>query len=263
MERQLDGPAAELLAPAIEALGVQVLLGASTTEVLADKRDRVMGLRFSDGEELACDLVVVAIGIRPETTLARNAGLDVERGIVVDDFMVSSHPRVLAVGECAQHRGVVHGIVAPIHEQAAVAAATVTGAEALYEGSVPSAKLKVMGVDLVSVGAAEGPRAVVSADDAAGTYRKLVIDEQTSPLVQELFRRYAGEAGLDLDRYDACMRAGKYAGRIQASYDEGVRVGVTSTPTLLVGGRLYQGRFDSDAITRLVDSLAPRTASAR
>lgn len=78
-----------------------------------------------------------------------------------------------------------------------------------------------------------------------------------------IFRRYAGETGLDLDRYDACMKSGKYAGRIQASYDEGVRAGVTSTPTLLVGGRLYQGRFDSDAITRLVDSLAPRTASAR
>jgi protein-disulfide isomerase len=78
-----------------------------------------------------------------------------------------------------------------------------------------------------------------------------------------IFRRYAGEAGLDLDRYDACMKSGKYAGRIQASYDEGVRAGVTSTPTLLVGGRLYQGRFDSDAIARLVDSLAPRTASAK
>jgi protein-disulfide isomerase len=78
-----------------------------------------------------------------------------------------------------------------------------------------------------------------------------------------IFRRYAGETGLDLGRYDACMTSGKYAGRIQASYDEGVQAGVTSTPTLLVGGRLYQGRFDSDAITRLVDSLAPRTASAR
>ena len=78
-----------------------------------------------------------------------------------------------------------------------------------------------------------------------------------------IFRRYAGEVGLKLDQYDACMKSGKYAGRIQASYEEGVRVGVSSTPTLLVGGRLYQGRFDSDAITRLVDSLAPRTASAR
>jgi protein-disulfide isomerase len=76
----------------------------------------------------------------------------------------------------------------------------------------------------------------------------------------DIFRRYAKEVGLDLAKYDACMSAGKYAGRIQASYDEGVRVGVSSTPTLLVGGRLYQGRFDSDAITRLVDSLAPRPA---
>ncbi|HEX5386888.1 MAG TPA: thioredoxin domain-containing protein [Gemmatimonadales bacterium] len=75
------------------------------------------------------------------------------------------------------------------------------------------------------------------------------------------FRDYARENGLDLNRYDACMRSGTYAGRIQASYDEGVRVGVTGTPTLLVGGRLYQGRLDSDAIERLVDSLAPRTAA--
>ena len=76
-----------------------------------------------------------------------------------------------------------------------------------------------------------------------------------------IFRRYAKEVGLDLAKYDACMSAGTYAGRIQASYDEGVRAGVSSTPTLLVGGRLYQGRFDSDAITRLVDSLAQRAAS--
>jgi protein-disulfide isomerase len=76
-----------------------------------------------------------------------------------------------------------------------------------------------------------------------------------------IFRRYAQANGLDLAKYDACMSTGKYAGRIQASYDEGVRVGVSSTPTLLVGGRLYQGRFDSDAITRLVDSLAPPTSA--
>jgi protein-disulfide isomerase len=78
-----------------------------------------------------------------------------------------------------------------------------------------------------------------------------------------IFRRYAGEVGLNLANYNACMSAGKYAGRIQASYDEGVRVGVSSTPTLLVGGRLYRGRFDSDAITRLVDSLSPRAAGAK
>jgi protein-disulfide isomerase len=79
----------------------------------------------------------------------------------------------------------------------------------------------------------------------------------------DIFRRYAREVGLDLAKYDTCMSSGKYAGRIQASYEEGTRAGVSSTPTLLVGGRLYQGRFDSDAITRLVDSLAPRATSAR
>jgi protein-disulfide isomerase len=79
----------------------------------------------------------------------------------------------------------------------------------------------------------------------------------------DIFRRYAREVGLDLAKYDACMSSGKYAGRIQASYEEGTRAGVSSTPTLLVGGRLYQGRLDSDAITRLVDSLAPRATSAR
>ena len=78
-----------------------------------------------------------------------------------------------------------------------------------------------------------------------------------------IFRKYAGEVGLDLAKYDACMTAGKYAGRIQASLDEGAKAGVSSTPTLLIGGRLYQGRFDSDAITRLVDSLAPRATSAK
>jgi protein-disulfide isomerase len=76
-----------------------------------------------------------------------------------------------------------------------------------------------------------------------------------------IFRKYAQEIGLDLNRYDTCMKSAKFAGRIQASYDEGLKVGVTATPTLLVGGRLYQGRFDSDAIRHLVDSLAPQTAT--
>src|SRR3954454_17526585 len=174
--RRCAGPAAGASARAMQALGVEVLLERQTTELLADPSDGVRGVRFADGSEIEADLVVISIGIRPQVDLARAAGLAVERGIVVDDRMVTSHERVLAVGECAQHRGIVHGIVAPIHEQAAVAAATLAGERATYAGSVPSAKLKVMGVDLVSVGAAEGSREVVSADDAAGTYRKLVVD---------------------------------------------------------------------------------------
>lgn len=176
MERQLDAPAAALLAPAIAGLGVDVRLEHATQEILVGEDGRVRGLAFADGTELGCDLVVVAIGVRPHVGLARAAGLAVERGIVVDDRLTTSHPNVLAVGECAQHRGVVHGIVAPIHDQAAVAALVLTGGADTYVGSIPSAKLKVMGVDLVTAGVAEGECEVVVADATAGTYRKLVTD---------------------------------------------------------------------------------------
>jgi nitrite reductase (NADH) large subunit len=177
MERQLDAAAAALLLPAIEALGVRVLLERQTTELHAEADGCVTAVRFADGSEEQADLVVVSIGIRPRVELARAAGLEVTRGIVVDDRLATSHERVVAVGECAEHRGVVHGIVAPIHEQAAVAAETLLGArEAEYTGSIPTAKLKVMGIDLVTAGAAEGARAVVAADAAAGTYRKVILD---------------------------------------------------------------------------------------
>ena len=174
MERQLDAAAAALLLPAIEALGVEVRLEHATQAVVAGDDGGVRGLRFADGSELACEQVVIAAGIRPHTELARAAGLRVDRGVVVDDRMATSHPRVLAVGECAQHRGVVHGIVAPIHDQAAVAADTLTGQESAYAGSIPTAKLKVMGIDLVTAGSVAGEHEVVVSNAAAGTYRKLV-----------------------------------------------------------------------------------------
>ncbi|MGH2836899.1 MAG: FAD-dependent oxidoreductase, partial [Thermoleophilaceae bacterium] len=174
MERQLDDGAAALLLAAMSELGVEVRLETATASLVGSKA--VAGLRFADGSELAADLVVVSVGIRPQVDLARTSGLEIERGIVVDDRMVTSHPRALAVGECAEHRGMVYGLVAPIHEQAAVAAQTLTAGSAAYAGSVQSAKLKVMGVDLVAVGDASGPREVVAADAAAGTYRKLVLD---------------------------------------------------------------------------------------
>ncbi|MDP8942704.1 MAG: nitrite reductase large subunit NirB [Actinomycetota bacterium] len=175
MERQLDSGAAALLGPAMERLGVEVLLERQTELIVG--ADRAEGLRFASGEELACDFVVVSIGIRARTDLAKRAGLDCERGVVVDDRMRTSAPNVLAVGECAQHDGVVYGIVAPIYEQAAVAADTLLARDgSSYRGSVMSAKLKVMGVDLVSIGAAEGEQAVAVADGEAGVYRKLVVN---------------------------------------------------------------------------------------
>jgi len=177
MNRQLDADAAALLAPAMRELGVNVLLERRTDAILTDGAGRVRALQFVGGTQLACELVVVAVGIRPRVELAREVGLTVERGIVVDDRLVSSHERILAVGECVQHRGIVHGIVGPIREQAAVAARTVTGDHAEYCGSVPSARLKVMGVELVSAGDAEGEHAVAVRDVRSGSYRKLVLHD--------------------------------------------------------------------------------------
>ena len=163
MERQLDGGAAALLAPAMEALGVEVLLERSTEEITAG------GVQLAGGEFVEADLVVISVGIRPQVALARALGLEVNRGIVVDDHLATSHPKVFAVGECAEHRGIVHGIVAPIHEQARALAA----GEA-YTGTIPTAKLKVMGVDLVCAGNPDGARAVVVNDERS--YRKLAVD---------------------------------------------------------------------------------------
>ncbi len=174
MERQLDQGAAEMLAPAMADLGVEVQLGRQTTSLHGN--GRVKELRFADGDSLDADLVVVSIGIRPEISLARGAGVACTRGIVVDDRMRTSAVDVLAVGECAEHRGVVYGLVAPIHEQAKVAADTVLRRIGLdYGGSIPSAKLKVMGVDLVSIGEADADQAAIAEFREDRIYRKLVL----------------------------------------------------------------------------------------
>jgi nitrite reductase (NADH) large subunit len=177
MERQLDAGAAALLAPAMEELGVEVLLERETERILGD--ERATGLRFADGSELECAFVCVSIGIRARLDLAQAAGLECERGVVVDDRMRSSAPAVLAVGECAQHNGTVYGIVSPIHEQAAVAADSIVDRDGKpYPGSIPSTKLKVMGVDLVAVGDAAGSHpdlsAAVAENRERGVYRRLV-----------------------------------------------------------------------------------------
>ncbi len=181
MERQLDAGASSLLAPALAGLDIDVEFHRNTQQIIGP--DRAHGLRFTDGSELRADLVVVSIGIRPEAELARSIGIVCDRGIIVDDAMRTSLPGVLAVGECAQHRGIVYGLVAPIYDQARVAAqtlisdATGTGADltALYLGSVPSAKLKVAGIDLVCAGESGGDMEAVVTDAATGIYRKLSV----------------------------------------------------------------------------------------
>lgn len=176
MERQLDDVAAALLLDAMGELGVEVLTERATVEVLGDAAAE--GLRFKDGETLSCDFVVVSVGVTPRVDLARRAGLEVERGIVVDDHMRTSASGVYAVGECAQHDGIVHGIVAPIFEQAEAAAAALTGVgDTRYEGSIPNAKLKVMGIDLVAIGNVENGETAAVTDAAAGVHRKIAVSE--------------------------------------------------------------------------------------
>ncbi|MEJ7718297.1 MAG: FAD-dependent oxidoreductase [Thermoleophilaceae bacterium] len=177
MERQLDVESAGLLLPAMRELDMEVELERQTECLLGE--ERVEGLRFKDGATLDADLVVVSIGIRSEVSLAEAADLDCNRGILVDDRMITSETGVVAVGECAEHRGRVYGLVAPIYEQARVAADTLLEVEAgaEYHGSIPWAKLKVAEVDLVSIGNVDGDASAVTIDQGGRAYRKLVTRE--------------------------------------------------------------------------------------
>jgi nitrite reductase [NAD(P)H] large subunit len=156
MNLQLDAEAAAMLRVGVEELGMRVLLDASATRLLGDAA--VEGFELSDGSRLGCDMAVFATGVRPDTELAARAGLPVERAIVVDDALrVAGCDQIYAIGECAQHRGAVHGLWAPAWEQATVVADRLTGADpdAVYRGSKPATKLKVSGVELATMGIVE------------------------------------------------------------------------------------------------------------
>jgi nitrite reductase (NADH) large subunit len=178
MERQLDAEGARLLADAIEAKGVQLLLGAETRAIRGGAA--VEAVELKDGRVLPCGLVVMAVGIRPAGALAASGGLQVKRGIVVDDEMQSSEPGIYAIGECAEHRSVCYGLVEPCYEQACVAAAAIAGEPVRYAGSVLATNLKVSGVSVYSAGDFEGVGAetIVVRDAGVGSYRKLVVREE-------------------------------------------------------------------------------------
>src|SRR5262249_34710508 len=156
----------------LEALGVKVLLEKATTHLLGE--GSVTGLRFKDGSTLDTDMVVISCGIRPNVEVAKEAGLAVERAIVVDDQLRTNDPAIFSVGECAQHRGKLYGLVDPVYEQARVLAEVLTASrpEAKYQGSRLSATLKVMGVDVTSMGDVQGTgsdtEVVSHLDPAAG-----------------------------------------------------------------------------------------------
>jgi nitrite reductase (NADH) large subunit len=176
MERQLDPAGAALLKREVERRGVTVILGAQTDRIEGTRRPEAVVL--GDGRRIEADLVVVAVGVRPNTELAANAGLTTNRGIVVDDRLQTSLADIYAIGECAEHRGVCYGLVEPAHEQAAVLARRLAGEDAAYSGSVLATNLKVSGVHVFSAGnfiGGAGTEEIVLSDRGLGTYRKLVI----------------------------------------------------------------------------------------
>ncbi|HKD04609.1 MAG TPA: nitrite reductase large subunit NirB [Bryobacteraceae bacterium] len=205
MERQLDATGGEYLKRRIESLGIRVMLPRQTAALCGN--GHVQGLRFADGEELDAELVVIAAGIRPNADLARRAGLRVNRGVIVNDYLETSDPRIFAVGECTEHNGQTFGLVAPLFEQARVLAAAITGEAArAFSAPNPAARLKIMGVDIFSAGSideAEPGVEVVRYEDASlGAYKKLFLkDNRLSGMI------LVGDVA-DEDTYMEWMRTG-------------------------------------------------------
>ena len=182
MERQLDTTAGTLLQKSLEERGLKFLMGAQTQALIGGKDGRVMAVQFKDGTEIPADLVVMAAGIRPNTELAEKIGIHCNRGIVVSDTMQTiTDPRVYSVGECASHRGVAYGLVAPLFEQGKVCATHLAHfGIGRYTGSQVSTKLKVTGIDLFSAGNFTGGKdceEIVMSDPFGGVYKKLVIQD--------------------------------------------------------------------------------------
>jgi nitrite reductase (NADH) large subunit len=176
MERQLDAPAAELLKTLVERKGIKVLLNANTARLRGETH--VEGVELADGRGIDADAVIFAAGIRPNVSLAKNAGISVNRGIVVDDHLQAGAADIFALGECAEHRGICYGLVEPAYEQARVLARHLAGGTVAYNGSVVATNLKVSGVAVFSAGdfiAADGSETIVLDDARAGAYKKLVI----------------------------------------------------------------------------------------
>nr|WP_283817478.1 FAD-dependent oxidoreductase [Bradyrhizobium liaoningense] len=176
MERQLDAPAADLLKTLVERKGIRILLNASTKCIHGD--GHVEAVELADGSRIEADAVIFAAGIKPNVALAKEAGIAVNRGVVVNDVMQTSSSDIFALGECAEHRGTCYGLVEPAYEQARVLARHLAGRAAAYQGSVVSTNLKVSGVSVFSAGdfmGGEGSESLVLSDRRRGTYKKLVI----------------------------------------------------------------------------------------
>jgi nitrite reductase (NADH) large subunit len=215
MSVQLDADGGAILRRTIEGLGIQAKTGTVTTHILGE--ESVSGVRFADNSKMGCDMVVVSAGIRANQELARDAGINCDRGIIVDDQLRTNDPHVFAVGECCQHRGMVYGLVAPLWEQTKVLAAVLTGTapERKYEGSKLATKLKVMGVELASMGRVsdvrDGDEVVTYSEPVRGVYKKIVVREGKiaaacvlgeSEGADELLRLFQADGDVPLRRAD-------------------------------------------------------------
>ncbi|MCP1182282.1 nitrite reductase large subunit NirB [Paenibacillus sp. 1781tsa1] len=177
MNRQLDQKAAAMLQEQLEDQGMSFLLSKNTQKITG--RSQAQGLLFTDGSKLEAQVVIVAVGIRPNVDLARRSGIATNRAIMVDDYMRTSVPDIYAVGECAEHRGISYGLVAPLYEQGKVLARTLCGQKTSeYKGSIPYSQLKVSGVDVFSAGEISGEgvqTAIQYLDGIQGTYKKVLM----------------------------------------------------------------------------------------
>ncbi|WP_296491358.1 nitrite reductase large subunit NirB [Rhodoferax sp.] len=182
MDRQLDDVAGKLLQKSLEARGLNFLMGAQTQELVGGPDGRVTAIKFKEGSEVPADLVVMAVGIRPNVELAQSMRLHCDKGIVVNDTLQTiTDARIYSVGECAAHRGTAYGLVAPLFEQAKVAANHLAQfGIGRYVGSLTSTKLKVTGIDLFSAGnfaGGEGFEEIIMSDPKGGVYKKLVLKD--------------------------------------------------------------------------------------
>jgi nitrite reductase (NADH) large subunit len=178
MERQLDASAGALLKSLVEKKGIKVLLSANTACILGERC--VEGVELKDGQRIEADAVILAAGIRPNIALAKEAGIPINRGIIVDDRLQTGADGIFALGECAEHRGICYGLVEPAYEQAKVLAQHLAGRNTAYGGSVVATNLKVSGVSVFSAGeflGSDRSEAMVLNDIKRGTYKKLVIED--------------------------------------------------------------------------------------
>lgn len=179
LPRQLDSEGASLLRKQVEGMGIRVRLGVATEEILGQAE--VAGLKFKGGEEMAVDMAIVAAGVRPNLTILKEAGLQTDKGLLVDDYLRTNLPGIFGAGDCVQHLGKIYGIIPAAFDQARTVAYNILGESKKYEGTVPSNTLKVVGLYVTSVGlvSPDGPgyQEVRKMKEEEGVYKKIVLKD--------------------------------------------------------------------------------------